>query len=156
MSPFLTAIIACAIAASAEGLFAGRDANKVIASYRQPGWAPPIWSWYIIGLAYYGACFLAVYRLMLLDASRRWPALGLVFAVMAANAVWNLLFFRLKDLRLSLWFNIPYSVLLGIMMWQLMAVDRRATLIFWVYVAYLPYAATLGYFWWKMNPKKIG
>lgn len=143
----------CVAAAGAEGLCAGRGVNQFMKRLKQPRWAPPLLAWYLVGLAYYVACFVALYRVLgtgLQEAAAR-VALILLLVLMAGNAGWNWIFFRQKNLRLSFWFFVPYSLLAGALLWSLVQVDALAAGVFAVYVAYFPYALAWGYQVWKLN-----
>lgn len=149
--PLGTAIIVCGLAVLGEALFMGRRGKAYMESLRQPSIAPPFWAWSVIGFAYYAACFVALYRV-----TARVPAdclaLGLLLVVMVANTFWNYLYFRRHDLRLVFWYSVVYAILVVFLLGILWLTDRVAALGFVVYVAYLPYALTLFYRTWKLNP----
>src|SRR5690242_16482557 len=95
----------------AEGLCAGKNTGALMKSLRQPRWALPTPAWYVLGFAYYAVCFTSVYRLV--RSGEHGGLLIVIGILMALNAVWNALFFRMRDLRLSLLSYIPYSVLVA-------------------------------------------
>ena len=75
----------------------------------------------------------------------------LIAALMAANAGWNLIFFRLQSLRWSFWFYVPYIVLVAVLIRALWSVDRVSSTLLLIYSAYLPYALVWSYFVLKFN-----
>lgn len=108
--------------------------------------------WSLIGLGYYAVCFLSLYRLLSIRPPRWELAAGLVVVVLAANAIWNYLFFRLRDLRLGFWFLLPYALVVAVLLLVLACNDLCSALAFAAYGAYLPYAAWFSYRTWKLNP----
>src|SRR5688572_19668095 len=99
----LFAITICGLAALLEGGLAGGNVRSHFATLRLPRYSLPLWAWVVIGALYYVACFIVIYRLFGLES--RGPlwraAMSLTLLMLAINAVWNLLFFRLKNLRAS-------------------------------------------------------
>lgn len=147
------AVAVCVAGVAAEAVLAGKDANAIMRSLKQPAWALPSWAWYFVGAAYYTDCFASLYRLR--DASSatgmRSLGLGLVIAVMAANVGWNFIFFRRRDLGLSFWFFLPYTLLVLGLVYTLSRVDLVSATIFMIYLLYLPYALAWSYRTWKLN-----
>ena len=70
---------------------------------------------------------------------------------MLANAGWNLVFFRLRALRWSFWFYVPYILLVIALIWVLWSVDKVSATLLFIYTAYLPYALVWSYFVLKLN-----
>jgi tryptophan-rich sensory protein len=106
--------------------------------------------WYAVGVFYYALCFTVVYRI---ETSGRALALPLMLLaeVMLANAASNLIFFRLRALRWSPWFYLPYLLLVTMLMCVLWSVDRISATLLVVYSAYLPYALVWSYVVLKLN-----
>jgi tryptophan-rich sensory protein len=136
-----------------EAAFAGRAANVIMRSLKQPIWALPVWAWYFIGLAYYAACFASLYRIAnIVSASgARWLCLALLIAVMTANAAWNFIFFRRRNLGLSFYFFLPYTMLVAVLVYALSLLDWVSAMIFAIYLMYLPYALIWSHRTWKLN-----
>lgn len=78
--------------------------------------------------------------------------LTLVTGLILANAAWNFIFFRLQNLRWSLWFYIPYSLFVAVLIYALWPADRVSAILLLVYSAYLPYAFVWSYVILKLNP----
>lgn len=97
--------------------------------------------------------YFAIFRLTLVE-QRKWPALAFLLAMMAANVLWNILFFRLKRLRLVHWFNIGYAAWAAVTVWFVFSADTLASSLLWVYAAHLPYAIALGRAWLSLNPEQ--
>lgn len=148
----LFAGVVCAVGAAGEALCAGKRSNAIMRSLKQPSWAAPMPIWYLIGLAYYSACFMSLYRVAMIDpGTLRLVTLALVTAVMATNAAWNFIFFRRQDWKLSFWYLMPYSALALTTMYALSRADGLSALFFVVYLFYLPYAFAWTYRVWKLN-----
>ena len=147
------AVAVCVAGIAAEAALAGKDAHAIMRSLKQPSWALPPWAWYFIGAAYYTACFASLYRLRDANSATgmRSLSLGLVIAVMAANAAWNFIFFRRRNLGLSFWFFFPYMVLVVGLEYTLSRIDLVSAMIFVIYLLYLPYALAWSYRIWKLN-----
>jgi tryptophan-rich sensory protein len=150
MSPFVLASLFVISGVIVEALCAGKGPSRVMKELRQPRWAFPMPVWYAVGFFYYMMCFAVVYRTR---ASGRTGAVALLLiaALMAANAGWNVIFFRLRSLRWSFWFYVPYSVLVAALASALWSVDRVSTTLLLIYSAYLPYALVWSYFVMKLN-----
>jgi tryptophan-rich sensory protein len=148
----LYAGLLCVAAALGEALCAGKRPNATLRSLKLPSWAAPTPVWFLIGLAYYTACFLSLYRVSAAAGARlRILTLTLIVAVMATNAAWNFVFFRRHDWQMSFWYLLPYSALVVAMVYTLSRVDGLSALFFVVYLMYLPYAFAWTYRIWKLN-----
>jgi tryptophan-rich sensory protein len=150
MRPFFLASLFVIIGVVLETLCAGKEPGGVLKMLHQPRWAFPMPVWYAIGFFYYMMCFAVVYRLAASGRAET-TALMLIAALMAANAGWNLIFFRLRSLRWSFWFYVPYVVLVGLLIKDLWSVDRASAKLFLIYSAYLPYALVWSHFVQKLN-----
>lgn len=139
MHDLILPALVCVAAMVAEGLLAGTKANALLRSLKQPSWALPAPVWYLVGLAYYAACFVILYRLHQAGPVINSLAFWLLIAIMTANAAWNWLFFRRRDLRLAYLSYIPYGVLVAALLIVLFQKDQRAAIVFLFYAAYLPY-----------------
>lgn len=152
MHPALSALLICLGAAALEGLCAGPGVMDRLRSLRQPAWAPPFRLWLAIGGLYYLACGMIAFRLLRLGPAHPGvaPALGLLALVLLTNAGWNLAFFRLRDLRMSVQISAGYALLavvLGVLLWR---VDRVSG---WVWVPYLGYL--LYGTWWVVAVRRL-
>jgi tryptophan-rich sensory protein len=146
------AIAVCVAGMISEAALAGKGANTVMRSLKQPAWALPAWAWYFIGMAYYAACFASLYRVNIGSGSgTRLLCLALLIIVMAANAAWNFIFFRRRDLRLSFYFFLPYTILVLVLVCALSRFDWVSAVIFAIYVMYLPCALVWSHRTWKLN-----
>jgi tryptophan-rich sensory protein len=150
MNPFVLASLFVISGVIVEILCAGKGPSSVMKKLHQPQWAFPMRVWYAIGFFYYMMCFAIVYR-MTASGRTESVALMLIAALMAANAGWNLIFFRLGLLRWSFWFYVPYFVLVAALISALWSVDRVSATLLLIYSAYLPYALAWSYFVMKFN-----
>lgn len=147
------ASVACAVAAASEGLLAGSGVGVRFSELVLPPFSPPLWAWAIIGALYYLLFFFLLNSLLgsVPTPSLTVLALALVATLLGANATWNWLFFRERDLWLSTIFYVPYAAValtLGFVLHRL-----RSPLFHWylLYVAYLAYAAWWGIRLWRLN-----
>lgn len=80
-----------------------------------PPYSPPFALWVVIGAAYYAVCF-TVLRYLLASgffSPRVVATLMLLILLLLANALWSVLFFRWRDLRLSFLAFIPYGLMIA-------------------------------------------
>jgi tryptophan-rich sensory protein len=137
-------------AAGFEGLCAGRNPMAQLKALRQPSWSPPTWTWVLIGIAWYGICFVGLLRLL-----PSWPedkaAVTLLVALLLANGAANIPLFRLRRLDLALAFFVPYWALLAAFFWFACPFDRLTCVLFAIYAVYQVYAAVWGYQLLRMN-----
>lgn len=150
----LIALGICLVAALLEGLFAGKNVKTFFGKLRTPSYSPPLWAWAIIGIGYYGICFTILYRLLRNDGetSIKHLAFILLLVVMAVNAFWNYVFFRLENLFYSFALSIFYSLVAVALFICLIQLDRIVALAQVPYLLYLIYAFRWGYGLLKLNP----
>ena len=146
----LMAFAICAAAAGFEAWCAGKDPMAELRKLRQPAWAPPVWVWIVIGIAWYAACFTALARLLPYAATRPVPVV-LLIVLMFANGAVNLLQFRLRRLDLALLSFPPYWVILGAFLFTVWPLDRTTAVLFSIYAGYQGYAVAWGYALWRLN-----
>jgi translocator protein len=147
------ALAACAVAAVGEGLLAGSEVGVRFSELLLPPFSPPLWAWAILGALYYVLFFFLLNSLLGTQptATLTLGALVLVAILLAANATWNWLFFRERDLWLSTVFYAPYAAVALTLAFALFRL--RSPLFYWylLYVAYLAYAAWWGISLWRLN-----
>lgn len=151
-SPLLYSLVICAISATLEGILAGRGVGARFADLRLPRYSPPLPVWFVIGGVFYLICFTVLYRLFSLPASGlRDAALALLVGMMLMNALWNYVFFRVRDLFLSFVACLPYGLMAVALLALTLKLDRLATLALLPYILYLGYAGVWGYGLWRLN-----
>jgi tryptophan-rich sensory protein len=139
------------VAAALEGLLAGRGVKRWLAQLRQPPYSPSFPVWVSIGLCYYLICFVILSRLLSKSPSPLWWAtFGLIVVLLIANAVWNLVFFRLKNLDASAVLMLAYLALALVLAVLLGLLDRVSGWMFLPYLIYLFYAT-----WWLLSLRKL-
>ncbi len=142
----------CLIAALLEGIFAGSGIKQRLAELRTPRYAPPLWGWVLVAIAYYVICFSVLFCLFAAPATRsRNGALGLIAITMFLNALWNYFFFRTRNLFHAFLVGLLYGGLICVLFFALLEVNRIAAWWLLPYVLYLPYATGLGHGIWRMN-----
>ena len=155
MNPTLLAIIICIAAATLEGALAGGGVRQRLAELRMPPYSPPFALWLVIGVAYYAICFIVLRHLL---ASSFTPpvvgALALLTLVLLGNALWSVLFFRLRDLRASFVAFVPYVLLIAALVALLGFTYPLGAALFLCYCVYLGYATWWGYRLWLLNTPK--
>jgi tryptophan-rich sensory protein len=149
----IVALGLCVASAALEGFAAGQGVKQRLVELRQPRYSPPFAVWIAIGVLYYVICFGISYRLLSagIGLSLRGAAFALLLVLMASNILWNVVFFRRKDLHASyygLWPYIGVALTLCLALWYS---DPAAAWIFLPYVIYLSYAVWWGHRLWKLN-----
>jgi translocator protein len=148
----LIATIICAAAAAAEGVLAGSGVRQRFQQLRLPAAAPPMWLWVLIGVAYYLIAFTILVRLQIVqrtDTTR--AAFVLLLVVLSANAIWNYVFFRAKNLAATLMLSVCYSVCVLALQILLAISDLVSAFVLLPYTLYLGYANWLQYEMWRLN-----
>ena len=151
MPPSILASLFVISGVIAEAICTGKEPSGVMKRLHQPRWAFPMVVWYLVGVFYYTMCFAVVYRIATSGRAEAAPLI-LIAALMLANAGWNSIFFRLRALRWSFWFYVPYVLLVSALIYALWSVDKVSATLLLVYSAYLPYALVWSYFVLKLNP----
>lgn len=152
-SPIVVSLAICAASAVAEGVLAGKRVKQYFATLRLPSYSEPLWMWSVIGVAYYAMCFFILYRLLGhgVDTTLRNVSLILILVLMTANAIWNFVFFRARNLFLSFVAFIPYLVVAVALFTCLTQFDKAAAWPLAAYLVYLLYAIRWGYLLWRIN-----
>ena len=152
MPPAWIAIALCAGSAVLEGACAGTDVKKMFASLRAPKYSAPLPVWYAIGALYYAVFGFAAYRVLLLPPSTlRTTTLALIVSMMVVNGLWNLLFFRVRNLYAAFVTGSAAPLLDVPLMLLLWRADRMAAFVLIPYLVYRVYAMWWGYALWKEN-----
>jgi translocator protein len=152
-SALVYTFLVCGLSVLLEGLFAGKGVKAYMERLRSPSYSLPVWAWFLLGGLYYVICFAVVYRILSRENSGilRTVVLVLILVVMGINALWNLFFFRMRSLSLSVVISIPYSLIAVALFICLLQFDRLAAWFLLPYMIYLIYANLWGYKLWKLN-----
>lgn len=151
MKSAIAALAACIAGAGLEGVLAGRGVRRRLAELRQPPYSPPFVVWMGIGLAYYVICFVLLSRLIgSVTSPLRWWAVVLVLILMAGNAIWNLVFFRFRDIDAGVAVSAVYAALAVVLAIVLLWVDPVGAWVLLPYLVYLAYAA-----WWMLALRRL-
>ena len=143
----------CATAGALEGLCAGTGVRAFFATLRFPRYSAPLWLWSIIGASYYLTFAFVLYRLLLLGrpSGLQRQLLALIVFMMLANALANIVIFRLRDLRLDFFIGAAAPVFDLALLFGLLQLDRRAALALVPYLLYRVYAVWWCYGLWTVN-----
>jgi tryptophan-rich sensory protein len=146
-------LVACIAAALSEGIAAGTRVQARFAELRLPKGAPRLWAWSVIGGAYYVLFFFLLRSVLVRQSTPYWTSVMLILTalLLMANASWNWIFFRRKDLRLSFVFFVPYLVLAFTLAAVLHRIRNPLSGWYALYTAYLMYATWWGYRVWRLN-----
>ncbi len=149
----LTAVAICIVSAAIEGLCAGSGVKAFFATLRTPRYSAPLPVWYAIGVGYYLTFGFVLYRLLALSGPTGWVrgAQALVVIMMLANAFWNLIFFRARNLHLAFVTGSAAPLLDVLLFLYLLRLDQLAALALVPYLAYRAYAVWWGYALWVAN-----
>jgi tryptophan-rich sensory protein len=150
--PFLISLGICLLAAAAETILAGKQPMKFLATLRQH-FAPPLWLWTIIGVFYYLICFLVLARLLHVESGNmlRDVAVALILALLAINAFFNYVLFRIRNLFASLAVFAAYDLIAIALTMSLLLLDKTLALVFIAYPAYLIFVNCWAYQLWRLN-----
>ena len=149
----VVAALVCLAGVGAEALFAGPGVRERLRELRQPRLSPPFAVWMVVGGAYYVICFVLLFRLFRADWSGGVRALALLCLVllMSLNALWNLYFFRRRDLRGSFVVSVVYGLIALALTVTLSRLGDGSVWVFAPYQIYLVYGAYYGYATWRLN-----
>lgn len=152
-SPTLLGVIICVAAAILEGALTGKDARQWLAQLRMPRYSPPFVLWVVIGVLFYAMCFVILRHILTTDLASHSQFLALVLTVLLllANALWNVLFFRWRNLRASFIAFVPYAVLVAALVILLARTYPFGAILLSCYCVYLIYATRWGYYIWRLN-----
>jgi len=112
-----------------------------------------LWSWSVIGGAYYVLFFFFLRSALARPPIPFWTSvtLTLTAVLLIANASWNWIFFRKKDLGLSFFFFVPYLLLAFTLAGVLHCTRNPLSGWYALYPAYLAYATWWSYRVWCLN-----
>jgi translocator protein len=149
----LITLAICVVSAILEGLMAGGNVKQYFARLQQPRYAVSLKAWYAIGALYYVVCGVVLYRMLRHPENTdiRIIAFALIVAMMSANAVWNYIFFRARNLFISFLAFGPYIVVTLSLIFALSRFDQIAASLICLYLLYLVYAITWSYRLWNLN-----
>ena len=131
----------------------GTGIKARFAELRLPKGAPRLWAWSVIGGAYYVLFFFLLRSVLARPSIPFWTSITLTLTalLLIANASWNWIFFRKKDLWLSFVFFVPYLVLAFTFAGVLHRIRNPLSGWYALYPAYLAYATWWGYRVWRLN-----
>lgn len=149
----LTSLGICAGAAGLEGVCAGTDVKSVFARLKLPPHSPPLLVWYLIGGLYYGTFFFVLFRVLSHgnNSSLGKVTLVVIVVMMAANALWNYLFFRAQKMLASVIVTFLAPIADFGLFVCLIWVDRVAAWALIPYLLYRLYSLYWAYGLWKLN-----
>ena len=152
-SAIFVSVGVCILAATLEGVCAGRNVKAYFATLRWPAYSAPLWVWYIIGGLYYLVFFFVMYRVLKLDGNSAFKltVLGLILFMMVANGLWNYVFFRARKLFASFISGSLAPILDLTLFICLIKLDKIAAWSLIPYLLYRVYAVRWGYGLWKHN-----
>lgn len=152
MNATWTALLICVAAFGLEGMLAGGGVQERFAELRLPRGSPPLAVWAAIGLFYYAICFWVLRCLLAGSFSATGEsAFVLLIAILLANAFWNALFFRRRNLRASVLFFWPYTAMVVALVVMLVFAYPLGAALFGGYALYLCYAIWLMHRIWQLN-----
>jgi tryptophan-rich sensory protein len=146
-------VAVCVLAATLEGICAGRNVKSFFAQLQFPPYSAPLWVWSIIGGVYYLIFGFVTYRLLRLgsESALRATALVLILLMMAANAATNYIIFRARNLRASFIVGCLFPLLDISLFACVLRLDTVAAESLVPYLLYRIYAVFWGYQIWKLN-----
>lgn len=155
-SAILISLGVCVIAATLEGVCAGKNVKLFFTKLRFPRYSAPLWLWSIIGGLYYIIFCFVIYRLLRLgnDSSLWYASLMLILFMMLVNALTNYIIFRAQNLRLSFIIGNLFPIMDITLFICLVQLDKVAAWSLIPYLIYRIYALWWGYGLWKLNGRE--
>ena len=153
ISAISISLMICILAATLEGVCAGKHVKSYFAELRWPRYSAPLWVWYIIGGLYYLIFCFVIYRVLRIDSESilRPAVLGLILFMMVVNALWNYVFFRARNLFVAFIGASLFPILDITLFFCLLWLDSIAAWSLLPYLLYRLYALWWGYGLWKLN-----
>jgi len=147
----------CAVAATLEGLCAGRNVRLFFETLRFPSYSAPLWVWSIIGIVYYAIFGFVVFRLLSTTPTSplAGATLALIIAMMLGNALANLVIFRARNLHLSYVIGCVFAGLDLLLVGLVVRLDSVAARALVPYLVYRVYAVWWGRALMKLNPQRL-
>lgn len=144
--PWAWALGVCSLAALLEGICSGPNVKKRFTELEQRNGSLPLPAWSLIGAGYYLLFFLVLNSLFSRPQMSTWSVLALVIVatILIANAAWNAVFFRAKNLRVTFYLSVAYAAVAGALAVVLFVVDNPLAPWYLFYVGYLGYLL-----WWS-------
>ena len=152
----IISLVACALAASLEGLCAGGNVRSFFATLRFPPYSAPLWVWSLIGGVYYIIFAFVLFRLLKLSANStlRYAAITLILFMMAANALTNYIIFRARNLGLSFTIGLLFPAMDVALFVCMIQLNDSAAWALVPYMLYRAYAVWWGFALWKLNRRR--
>jgi tryptophan-rich sensory protein len=151
--PALAVFVLAAFAAGAIGSTATVENVRVwYPTLAKPAWTPPGWLFGPVWSCLYVAMAVAawrVWRLAIPGAAR--AVVGLYGAQLVLNALWSILFFRLRSPGLALVEIVVLWTLLVVLLVRFGRADRIAGWLWAPYVAWVSFASVLNGAIWHLN-----
>jgi tryptophan-rich sensory protein len=147
----------CVVAATLEGLCAGRNVRAFFETLRFPRYSAPLWVWSIIGIVYYAIFGFVVFRLLSTTPTSplAGATLALIIAMMLGNALTNLVIFRARNLHLSYVIGGVFAGLDLLLIGLVVRLDSVAARALVPYLVYRVYAVWWGRALMKLNPQRL-
>ena len=153
---FFLALVISVLAATLEGISAGKNVKPFFASLKFPRYSAPLWIWSIIGGLYYVIFCFVLFRLFRLTTnSPLWyGTLALMLFMMTVNGLSNYVIFRAKNLWLSYMIGNVFPIMDTALFVCLIQLDTVAAWSLIPYLIYRIYAVWWGYAPWKANENR--
>jgi tryptophan-rich sensory protein len=152
---WLWALGIAAVCAGLETWLSGPKPFAVLASFKQPSWALPIWGWMAVGAVFYLVMTFALFRAFEAGPSGT-PAIVLIVVVMVTDGFWNYLLFKRRRLNWSYLYLFPYALCVGAALWATAVIDPLAALGIGLYFVFLPYDFVWARALARLNPPLAG
>lgn len=154
----LTIVVAVVVISAAIGAVAVGDAlSGWYRGLRQPSFGLPLWGWGVVGVVYY--CAFAVVLFRLLGAVRagregrsRFVPLVATLGIMLGNELWNVVLFGWQDLFLAFAVLWPFALFVVLVAgYVFRTTDRIAGALLGGYAVWLVYDLAWMYGLWQLN-----
>ncbi len=134
------------------GLLTGDALENWFVEIKHPWFSLPLWGWYIVAGTYSLIAIVLLSRLFGTRRSKqRNTALGLTFAMLAANEFWNYLFMGMESTLAGFLALIPFTFIVISLFYTLRKFDRIAAWVLFPYLLWLAYDLIWTYNLWVLN-----
>ncbi|MDE7364820.1 MAG: tryptophan-rich sensory protein [Ruminococcus sp.] len=127
-----------AVSALLSGSFKG-----VYAELTRPPFSPPAWLFPVVWAILYALMGISAYIISKSEKRERHNALKIYFLQLAVNFLWSILFFRFMLLNLSALTAVVLAVLVALMIYSFLRINRTAGLLNIPYFVWTVFASYL-------------
>lgn len=151
--PLFVAVAACALFALFGGVLVGEGLGAWYEALEKPWFLVPLWAFYAVGVLYYLAFAVVLYRILvhIEDWRARRICLALVLCVMLSNELWNYFFFGLRSTLAGFLGVALFLVPLSALIFALYKHERLSARLLAPYYLWVLYDLAWTFELWRLN-----